>query len=235
MNKSQLYTPFHSLILLEKLAIAFKSKDGLSCVLYACASSETFLNDLQAWYQLATDKKKEYMLDKEKRKNSSCYCNLSIFNLTTELEEKIAKEILNSEDKKNKMRTHEKYANVIKLLTDENISLQDKSFQDYVLLSKVRNAIAHSKTEIIPIYFDKSNKEIQPTIHDYPADLHPLFKRNILTLPNKKDTWLTIINTHEFCQWVLETIKTMIYNIVDNLPKDSEISASFSNLFYTTK
>ncbi|MUK51485.1 hypothetical protein [Aliivibrio fischeri] len=230
------YFAFHSLTLIRKMVDATKRQDGVTGTILAGAVCEIFLNDLQRWFQHGVDYRRN-TLQKNKQESRSFFpkntfvSESSFFNTTSEQEERIAVFIRNSELKKSKKSTTDKYVGVIEILKNANES-GDARFQKLRCLFNIRNDIVHSKGITINISRDEEGKEIPPKKKDYPEFIIPLLKQGILVLPKSHNTWLYLLDTDKYCKWLLSTVIESVYYVLENLDDNSLMSKYFADEFF---
>ncbi|EKO3802621.1 hypothetical protein [Vibrio rotiferianus] len=235
--KKSVYFAFHSLTLIKKMKDAVKVNDGLTATVLAGAICETFLNDMQRFFQHGVDYRAESIRQYEEEKAKPSFrktkmvFDLSFFKATTELETKLAQLLFDLEKRDNKSSTADKYAAVIEVLKGTNES-GDSRIQELRRLFDIRNDIVHSKGLTIHIPYDENGKEIAPTRADYPDFLRPLFKQRILTEPKHHDSWLYLLDTMSYCRWIKKTVANSMYYILENLDKESPMSRHFEETFY---
>ncbi|EKB1953097.1 hypothetical protein [Vibrio parahaemolyticus] len=235
--KKSVYFAFHSITLMEKMKQATDRNDGITATVLAGAVCETFLNDMQRFFQHGVDYRAEslrkYEEDKTKPsfRKSKVVVDLSFFKATTELETKLAEKLSDLEKPENQCSTADKYAAAIELIKNTNESGTSR-IQELRRLFDIRNDIVHSKGLTIDIPYDENNNEIAPTRSDYPDFLRPLFKQNILVTPPHHDTWLYLLDTKSYCRWIKKTVVNSMYYILENLDKESPMSKYFEDSFY---
>ncbi|TOO39980.1 hypothetical protein CGH36_23170, partial [Vibrio parahaemolyticus] len=126
--KKSVYFAFHSITLMEKMKQATDRNDGITATVLAGAVCETFLNDMQRFFQHGVDYRAEslrkYEEDKTKPsfRKSKVVVDLSFFKATTELETKLAEKLSDLEKPENQCSTADKYAAAIELIKNTNES-----------------------------------------------------------------------------------------------------------------
>lgn len=229
--KSSTYIATHSITLIEKLANSIKINDGVTATVLAGAICEAFLNDMQRFFQHAADSKYETTKKSEEKdsvfKISKFEFEINPFNLTTDLETKIAKTLLELD----RSCTAKKYAAIIELLKETNES-GDSRIQNLRNLFIIRNNIVHSKGLTLSINYDGNDQKIPPTASDYPDFLRPLFKQKIIILPKHNISWLYLLDTMQYCRWLKNTIHNSMFYILENLDEKSPVSHYFKEGFY---
>ncbi len=212
------YTAFHAPSLYDRAEEESRERKGVITAILCAATAEAFLHDLTECYLLAIEHKKICPNQKGNRfpKSKTQICGTPLHNFLPK-EDEIYWLLYKLENEK--CQTTEKYKKVFELIGPPS---KFEILQNLGKLLKIRNSIVHMKGETISIEASKSGVDFS----GYPKFLND-FKQKKMLVENKKPvSWLELIETEEFSNWCLTTVKNIIDEILLRLP-DGYLSDQF--------
>jgi hypothetical protein len=214
------YIPYHSPALFDRAMKAAKNNQGVEAAILGIATIEALMHDFAEWLSLAVKHKEECPNNKKKENFSLSakyeFC-LTHFHKITNQEIDIYRVLIESE--KSKKSIAEKCILLSKLLTGNEWSKGAEPMQSFIILTRVRNDIIHTKGNLL--------SEENGKIKGYPRSIDWLFKKNLIDNPNHYTNWLNLIDVEKFCEFVISTILNIINSLRKSLPK-TYMSSNFS-------
>lgn len=219
---------YHAPALFDRAIECAKNKQGVATVILCVSSIEALIHDLVECYQLAIDHDESCENKKPKIPfQSSFVCCFSELHQVTEEEVKLCNALKKIESDRGQLE--DKVTEIFKSLHNESPLKGEKTWQDFALLSKIRNGIVHIKGETLTQtnpYSDENKSKIE----GYPKFVKKLQRRSLIKNPETLDAsknWLELIEKEEnFLAWCIDVTKKYSELILQKLP-DSHMSLGF--------
>lgn len=202
-----------------------RNRQGVATVMLAVASIEAMPHDLVGAYWLGAC----YVVPKLKEKYGGlapvgaalpteyhpCKKELLLFTTLKEKEEERASLL-------------DKIETIYFMLHETKAPKGDATWQDFFILKKVRDSVTHPQTQIFSQggYSEESKIEVKGG----PRILEELARKKLISLPSEVVygvNWLDLLDTEEFLDWCIKTTKKYYQFVLDFLPSESNLTASF--------
>ncbi|MDD2864577.1 MAG: hypothetical protein PHC99_07605 [Methylococcales bacterium] len=205
-DAGQKFLPYHYPAIFDRTFKSTEDSQGVVCALLCATALEAFVHDFIGWYEYVRTNPVTYKESPYPRDN---YLN--------DDERKILCNL------KNEKRSYDKF-DCFATWTES-----EQPYQDFKTLIKIRNSLAHLKSEELTKHNDKN------FIDGYPKFLNDFFQRKIIEKPKHFVSWIELIETQEFCLWCQNATHNMIVQTIEKLPNTNtkkhfsrEISVNFN-------
>lgn len=202
-NNKLLLRPYHYVGLFDRTFSSAQRGEGVVCTMLSVASVEAFINDVEGLYSYAG------------ANPISFHKNDRLENILLDHREiKLLRNLKNAE----KLRKPLEYKIQLFGIWDKN----NKLYQQFTQLIRIRNGIVHSKPEELSI--DKTTGEYS----GYPKYLNNLIQNKVITKPDIAMSWIEALEGREYCLWCQNVSYQVIQQLTKMLP-NTRLSKHFSS------
>ncbi|HAS3609166.1 TPA: hypothetical protein I6202_003374 [Vibrio cholerae] len=118
---------------------------------------------------------------------------------------------------KNKASTQNKFEIGRLLLSGSSWNHNQKPYQDFKLLMKVRNELVHRKSEIHEDELITGTGYPEKTLKDHPRFFTDLQSKNLFNSQDLECSWIDLIQNELFATWCCDTVLQMIQEFLHSI------------------